>query len=301
MPFGEVRTEVGTISQTDFGFTGQRSISMLSIMDYIARNYDPAIGRFVQPDTIVPNPANPQSWNRYSYVMNNPIMYSDPSGHSWEDCNKKMNSYQCRIHRRQVHRLMAEWERNAIQESFNIDNGSEGTSTVLITPPTNSGYECTPIHPCIGPWEIPSDWDLDPFHPDYHSLVVSVYSFTVELTEDRYGQKYIAVGGTANIKSFYPFSVAVVEGSIGSASDQNIPGNASTYEFLTGPSVNLSGGFLGGGGITFSPVVFFHWVKYVPDLYGFNNYSVDSSPLSLETRFYVPQLGITGTWGWAIP
>jgi RHS repeat-associated protein len=81
MPFGEVRTEVGTISQTDFSFTGQRSISMLSIMDYIARMYDPAIGRFIQPDSIVPNPANPQSWNRYSYVLNSPVNYIDPSGH----------------------------------------------------------------------------------------------------------------------------------------------------------------------------------------------------------------------------
>jgi RHS repeat-associated protein len=81
MPFGEVRTEIGTITQTDFSFTGQRSISMLSIMDYIARFYDPSIGRFVQPDSIVPSPANPQSWNRYSYVNNNPVRYMDPTGH----------------------------------------------------------------------------------------------------------------------------------------------------------------------------------------------------------------------------
>ncbi len=54
---------------------------MLSIMDYIARFYDPAIGRFIQPDTIVPNPANPQSWNRYSYTLNSPLNYIDPSGH----------------------------------------------------------------------------------------------------------------------------------------------------------------------------------------------------------------------------
>ena len=54
---------------------------MLSIMDYIARNYNPAIGRFIQPDTIVPSPANPENWNRYSYANNNPIKYTDPSGH----------------------------------------------------------------------------------------------------------------------------------------------------------------------------------------------------------------------------
>jgi len=39
------------------------------------------IGRFLQPDTIVPEPANPQSLNRYSYVYNNPLRYTDPTGH----------------------------------------------------------------------------------------------------------------------------------------------------------------------------------------------------------------------------
>ena len=79
MPFGEVRTEIGTITQTDFAFTGQRSISMLSIMDYNARFYDPGIGRFVQPDSIVPG--GPQTLNRYTYASNSPIVFNDPSGH----------------------------------------------------------------------------------------------------------------------------------------------------------------------------------------------------------------------------
>jgi len=85
MPFGEVRTEVGTIYQTDFGYIGQRDLPMLSIMDYIARMYEPAIGRFLQPDTIVPSPAEPQSWNRYSYRFNNPSRFTDPTGHYGED------------------------------------------------------------------------------------------------------------------------------------------------------------------------------------------------------------------------
>jgi hypothetical protein len=45
-----------------------------------ARYYDPTIGRFISPDTIVPAPANPQSLNRYSYCLNNPLKYVDPSG-----------------------------------------------------------------------------------------------------------------------------------------------------------------------------------------------------------------------------
>jgi hypothetical protein len=46
-----------------------------------ARWYDPALGRFISADTIVPDPANPQTLNRFAYALSNPIMYSDPSGH----------------------------------------------------------------------------------------------------------------------------------------------------------------------------------------------------------------------------
>ena len=50
-------------------------------MDYKARFYSPALGRFQQPDTVVPGVENPQAWNRYSYTYNNPIRYNDPDGH----------------------------------------------------------------------------------------------------------------------------------------------------------------------------------------------------------------------------
>jgi hypothetical protein len=53
-------------------------------MYYRARFYHPALGRFVSADTIVPEPGNPQDFNRYSYVQNNPINYVDPSGHAME-------------------------------------------------------------------------------------------------------------------------------------------------------------------------------------------------------------------------
>jgi hypothetical protein len=50
-------------------------------MYYRARYYHPALGRFVSADTIVPDPANSQSLNRYAYVLNNPLRYVDPSGY----------------------------------------------------------------------------------------------------------------------------------------------------------------------------------------------------------------------------
>jgi hypothetical protein len=46
------------------------------------RIYDPMIGRFLQPDPIISEPYNSQNFNRYAYVLNNPLMYTDPSGYS---------------------------------------------------------------------------------------------------------------------------------------------------------------------------------------------------------------------------
>jgi RHS repeat-associated protein len=80
-----VRTDVGMITQTDLGYTGQRNLDAqgstfsLGLMDYRARMYSSLTGRFIQPDTITPG--GPQGLNRYSYGNNNPLNYTDPSGH----------------------------------------------------------------------------------------------------------------------------------------------------------------------------------------------------------------------------
>jgi len=51
------------------------------LYDYGARFYDPLLGRFISADTVVPGAGNPQALNRYAYVLNNPLRYTDPSGH----------------------------------------------------------------------------------------------------------------------------------------------------------------------------------------------------------------------------
>ncbi len=139
-PWGKVRSQTGT-SQTKLNYTGQR-LDDTGLLYYHARYYDPVLGRFVSPDSIVPGassgaggaggtvgqeqnskltvdfheagfltsvrgenqqivekgfwfqlsgedkqtrnlsgPINPQALNRYSYVLNNPLRYTDPSGH----------------------------------------------------------------------------------------------------------------------------------------------------------------------------------------------------------------------------
>jgi len=81
-PYGVTRPGLaGTGLPTDRRFTGQREEASLGCYDYVARPYAPALGRFLQADTLVPDPGNPQSLNRYSYVLGNPLRYTDPTGH----------------------------------------------------------------------------------------------------------------------------------------------------------------------------------------------------------------------------
>ncbi|MBS3950325.1 MAG: hypothetical protein KGZ53_06660 [Peptococcaceae bacterium] len=48
----------------------------------IKLNYDPSLSGFIQADSIVPGAGNPLAWDRYAYTLNNPVRYTDPSGHS---------------------------------------------------------------------------------------------------------------------------------------------------------------------------------------------------------------------------
>jgi|GEM_PF-2367990 len=83
-PFGGNRSGAGFSALTTKRFTGQYHESSLpggeGSSDYGARWYDAQLGRFLSADTIVPNPGDPQAFNRYSYVLNNPLRYIDPSG-----------------------------------------------------------------------------------------------------------------------------------------------------------------------------------------------------------------------------
>jgi hypothetical protein len=52
-------------------------------MHFNARYMSPLIGRFLSADSIVPEPGNPQAFNRFSYVINNPLRLVDPTGHTY--------------------------------------------------------------------------------------------------------------------------------------------------------------------------------------------------------------------------
>ncbi|TMF05528.1 MAG: hypothetical protein E6I38_11590 [Chloroflexi bacterium] len=49
--------------------------------NYVSRLYSADVGRFPQPDSILPDVFGPQALSRYSYVSNNPTNFTDPTGH----------------------------------------------------------------------------------------------------------------------------------------------------------------------------------------------------------------------------
>ncbi len=84
-PFGRTQTNNPTAAfKVSNRFTGQIQDEETGLYYYNARYYDPELGRFIQPDTLIPDLENPQSFNRYAYVLNNPLKYTDPTGHYQE-------------------------------------------------------------------------------------------------------------------------------------------------------------------------------------------------------------------------
>ncbi len=72
----------GTVtSGSKIGFTGHEQLDKVGLINMKGRVYDPVIGRFVSADPFIQEPGMTQSYNRYSYVMNNPLNLTDPSGY----------------------------------------------------------------------------------------------------------------------------------------------------------------------------------------------------------------------------
>jgi RHS repeat-associated protein len=86
LPYGEQQSSVCALpgtATTTHKFTGQERDGEANLDYFIARQYAYTLGRFLQPDLPFADQqtSNPQSWNLYTYVRNNPLRYIDPTGH----------------------------------------------------------------------------------------------------------------------------------------------------------------------------------------------------------------------------
>ena len=67
----------------DRGYTGHEHLQGVNLIHMNGRLYDPVVHRFLQPDNFIQDPYNTQNFNRYSYVLNNPLKFTDASGEFW--------------------------------------------------------------------------------------------------------------------------------------------------------------------------------------------------------------------------
>ncbi len=80
-------------SEIDRGFTGHEQLDEVGLIHMNGRVYDPVIGRFVSPDPFVNSVTNLQSLNRYTYVDNNPLSFTDPSGYFLKKLFKSITNF----------------------------------------------------------------------------------------------------------------------------------------------------------------------------------------------------------------
>lgn len=91
-PNWQALTPTTVSATTTRGFTRHEHIDSQNLIHMNGRVYDALTGRFLQPDPVVQNTMNAQNWNPYSYVLNNPLSYTDPSGLFWKKLKKFFKS-----------------------------------------------------------------------------------------------------------------------------------------------------------------------------------------------------------------
>jgi RHS repeat-associated protein len=91
--WGNVISQSGTMaSSIPYRYAGYQYDQVTGLYYLMARYYDPNLGRFITKDSIEGRVEDPITFNKYLYVLNNPLVYSDPTGH-WEASDISMAPY----------------------------------------------------------------------------------------------------------------------------------------------------------------------------------------------------------------
>lgn len=84
---GAIMTDKALLKSVDLlidrGYTSHEHFMQVGIVHMNGRLYDPLLRRFLNADENIQDPTNTQNYNKYGYVMNNPLLYNDPSGEFW--------------------------------------------------------------------------------------------------------------------------------------------------------------------------------------------------------------------------
>lgn len=129
-PFGKARAavtpqsvpSVTTTLITDHGFGGHIDLANVGLVHMGGRVYDAEIGRFLSADPNIQFPYFSQGLNRYSYLLNNPLSYADPTGYFLSKLLKKLKKYLFKFLRKIAGALkhVTNWARRHLNELVQI-------------------------------------------------------------------------------------------------------------------------------------------------------------------------------------
>ena len=179
------------------------------LRNHLFKSPSPYINHFISADTIVPEPYNPQNLNRYSYVMNNPLRYTDPTGHM--QCEEYQGS--C-ISEKQITKI----NKNKIQKQK-----EKSEEKKKVKSKASPDYYVGSL--------------LIPFIPEF-----PIIGIDLAIVRDAYGNWYgnvgigISLGPSASIGGGW---------MLGPDNEHEY----AAEDFLQGHSFNASGGFVLGGGV----------------------------------------------------
>jgi RHS repeat-associated protein len=283
-PFGDNFTE--TLSTLDFtGFAGGFWDSENNGEHFGAREYQNTHGSWLSPDPAglaAVDITNPQTWNRYAYVGNNPVSHIDPLGLFlidcvWEDCFGGNSGGGPGYVDGLLQTTFNSWGLggNATVPCLGNDCSGYGTTWKLSDTGTDymllvgstTGYDPDDGDGPLGAITHSTSWaDLGSvatwnsvvagggshWNPDYLQLQVSigtVVGWTGSISRDRYGKWYLSLLG-GNVGK----SLGVISGSITAnwIASLGTPLPAEISSFMQGWSVNASGGYIAGAGATVS-------------------------------------------------
>jgi RHS repeat-associated protein len=289
--WGSASMMSGTM-QTDFQWQNQRRLDETQagkLYDFNARFFTPVTGRFISPDSIVPNPADPQSLNRYTAMANNPLKFTDPSGHDPKDDYGRSMNDDCNYAGRNclyrenpvVTHYKQVWLRTGKIRS--IRDSDWHILAYLVREKKvanfNSVNRLNPVH---GPPGRVSSWDVTQYieqyksplqpenRPEYHGadyVSISIGASTpvvgrvgagaqFSVTFDRYSRVFASVGINygASWTGPLPLSGSIVAGTIRTPNDEPATKDEAIAH-LGGTSIAASGGVLvGGGTVTSGPL-----------------------------------------------
>jgi RHS repeat-associated protein len=172
---------------TQRGYTGHEHIQNLEIINMNGRLYDPVSHRMMSPDPLLQDPTNTQNYNRYSYVFNNPLRHTDPSGYLTVDPGRFFRQSQARQEQIDAQRLRNyEIYRGIIEGGGEVlypDYGSMGSSG-------GSGWTETNIELASKNYDSPYSIEYSSLEEYYTALSLDNRSVPV------YGYEAISISGT---------------------------------------------------------------------------------------------------------